>query len=183
MDIDRMLREDATSLAQVQPPTDLRARLQACLAAVPPHNTPAKAIRPVGKWFAPAAAVLVMAMVVILLLPPSFYTPATKEGFILHQSDPQPDGLLAETTEQHRPPGSDIIPADNKVQQGRPSQDLSDPQKQLPLGRIGIFAGLALITGLFCVMELRRRPRLLVPALVVLFLFLALGLAHFLGLF
>ena len=122
----------------------------------------------------------------IVLFPPLNFDAFGEEGLILAQADPEL-GVTAEHAVDE-----DALTRSLKTKQDLKSQeDSSDlgvvtanesaPDTGFPLGRMGIFAGLALITGLLCVTELKGHPRLLVPALVALALFLTLGLLYFLG--
>jgi hypothetical protein len=66
---------------------------------------------------------------------------------------------------------------------GDKSGDDLSTGRDLPLDRIGMFSGLALITGFLCATELKGRPRLLVPALTALTLFLTVALLYMFGIF
>lgn len=172
MSIDKTLREDATRLVQVQPPTDLRARLQASLEVLPPHIAPLRPKRQVHKWFMPAAAMLVLAMIVVLIPPQTIGIPATKAT--LTYGEPEND--TSSPGHDFRGENFDTTSEDHAA-----SNRVTGPAKELPLGRMGIFAGLAVITGFLCLTELRGRRRLLIPALVALAIFLTAGVLYFLG--
>lgn len=184
MNIDKTLREDAARLAQVQPPIDLRARLQASLEVLPPHIAPLRAKRQVRKWFMPAAAMLVMAMLIVLI-PPLNFDASSEEGLILAQAEPElcetGDAVDEDALTRSLKTKQDLKSQEDSSDLGVVTANESAPDTGFPLGRMGIFAGLALITGLLCVTELKGHPRLLVPALVALALFLTLGLLYFLG--
>ena len=160
MSIEKRLKQDAARFSTMEPPADLRARLQASLDAVPPLYHGVGAPRPVRRWFAPAVAVLTMCMVFVFMSAMPFDLGTIED----------PPGVM-----MHGEASEDMV--DQPLVSSRNLTDSSS----LPLDRIGIFSGLALITGFLCVTELKGRPRLLVPALAALTLFLVIALMYMFG--
>ena len=153
---------------------------RASLDAVPPLSIN-RAHRPVRKWFMPAVAMLAMAM--IGPAAPAELGASWQEGTILSQGVPPQEGETDVTTDNvptRWASGTDYeaMEADDAL---RLLTNGDSTERELPLGRIGIFAGLALITGLLCLTELKGRPRLLIPALAGLALFVAVSLAYIFG--
>lgn len=185
MSIDKRLREDAARLARVQPPADLRARLQASLDAVPPLNIPRKQ-RPVRKWFMPMVAMLTLVMIIVIL-PPLTWTATSPNGpAFLAGDQSNADEAIAPSAENNTTRGP-VSNSDQELENPLDSRDsanhdnVAQALRDLPRGRIGIFSGLALLTGFLCLVELKGRPRLLIPALAALVLFSTAGLAFLLG--
>lgn len=175
MSIEKRLKNDAARFSELQPPSDLRARLQAGLESVPPIHLPRQAVRPVRKWFAPAVAMLSLLMVLVFItVPPLTPTNFNDDGTRVLGADSEAD--LARLPEDS-----------SKNVTANWQEDSADPtlaaltDKALPWDRIGIFAGLAVVTGFLCAFQLKGRPRVLVPALVVLTLFVIIGLISMLG--
>lgn len=164
MSIEKRLKNDAARFSKLQPPADLRSRLQAELEALPPVRRPSQAVRPVRKWFAPAIAILSLAMILVLVV-----------------GMPEPDMLrtngvrsLDTSTEADLTNGETPWQEDNTGPHGLPLDGVRG--KDLPWDGIGIFSGLAIITGFLCLKEFKGRPKLLAPVLVALVLFVAVGI-------
>lgn len=169
MSIEKRLKEDAARFSKLQPPANLRPRLQAELEALPPVCRPVQAARPVRKWFAPAIAMLSLVMILVLVLgipePDMFGT----NGVRSLDTGTETDLTNGEMPWQEDNAESDRLP-------------LGDARgKNLPWDRIGIFSGLAIITGFLCLKELKGRPKLLVPALAALVLFVTVGIISLLN--
>jgi len=170
MNIEKRLREDAAKFARMQPPADLRARLQASLDAVPPISLPDRVRRPIRRWFTPAVAMLTLAMVLVFVSAlPQAVNDIDVPSTLTQSQAPETDDLNVD------------IASDSKEFVRASSGPELDHSSSLPVGRIGIFAGLALITGFLCVTELKGHPRLLVPALAALALFVTVGLIYIFG--
>jgi len=174
MSIEKKLRQDASRLSEIQPPPDLRARLQAGLeAAAPPGKLADQALRPVHRWFVPAVALLAAAMLLVFVIGlPGQYTDFGERLHTLGSPANQKDNWVEAVDSQD--PG--VTSTDYKNPTVREGANPS-----LPWARIGIFSGLAVITGILCLTELKGRPRLLVPALTALLLFVAAGLFSMVG--
>lgn len=167
MSIEKRLKYDAARFSELQPPEDLRDRLQASLDAVPPMHIPVQSSRRVHRWFAPAIGVLTMAMLFVFITAAPLTTaqpPGDESWLMSSENEPDTDDARAED------------PVDVKTVRATATADVSRPW-----ARIGIFAGLALTTGVLCVTELKGRPKLLVPALAVLALFAVAGLLSMYG--
>ena len=112
--------------------------------------------RPVGKWFAPAVAMLtaVMVLVFVSALPPEIGVLSGRktEVFSGDQSGIQSAEFRSEGTEEITMATETFDCRLNNV---------TDSGKDLPLARMGLIAGLALVTGFLCVLQLKGHPRLL----------------------
>lgn len=180
MSIEKRLKNDAARFSELQPPSDLRARLQAGLESVPPIHLPRHAVRPVRKWFAPAVAMLSLLMVLVFItVPPLEPTNLLDDnGTRVLSANPGADSE-ADLARLQEDSFKNATANREDGSAGPALAALTD--KALPWDRIGIFAGLAVVTGFLCAFQLKGRPRVLVPALVVLTLFVIIGLISMLG--
>lgn|SRR5690554_4471111 len=166
MNIEKRLRQDAQRISQMQPPKDLRARLQASLDSVPMETKPIQ--RPVRRWFTPAIALLSAAMLLVFVTMTPMISDMIPGNSVLRTGD-----VLADHVVQEMESGDDRSLSEQPT--------TSNPT--LPWGRVGIFVGLALLTGTLCVVELKGRPRILLPSLATLAIFAAICIAYMLNLF